>query len=480
MSAGDAGRGGAGSGADRQGGGPEPAPGADGFGPGFESGFEPDAERDAWLCEALRHAPDADVSAPPALKLRILREARSTAGLPLAAPVPVQQRSASGWHRIAAGAAALWAALARPPVAAGFASVMVATLVGLLWWDRPMDEALPRPPLRAEAPAVREVTPAPSALAPESSPEPLPESSPLPPAEPATADPSPAKERRRGATDAAARKSAPAAPRLESKATEREDRPSPKEWRSDPSAALSRAPMPMPAAPSLADAPALSARTPAATPAPPPAAAAAPMQDMQAAPTAPALQQAPPMPSAKAVAAAPATSAETARPASRAELSPRIAVPASAPLAGNFLASGNPMASGLVSNNPMADLLLSILERPQRWTWQSNPGDGTPQPMSNALLRWLMSLDGTAAGLRAAPGRSAPAPSADEPAPMPTMVLRLASDGQPGATIELGPDHIDTDITPTVTRSAAPPPRRTALPPAGMNALKSSLAAATR
>ena len=37
---------------------------------------------------------------------------------------------------------ALWNWLARPPVAAGFASVMAATLVGLMWWDRPMDETL--------------------------------------------------------------------------------------------------------------------------------------------------------------------------------------------------------------------------------------------------------------------------------------------------------------------------------------------------
>jgi hypothetical protein len=39
-----------------------------------------------------------------------------------------------------------WSWLARPQVAAGFASVMAATLVGMLWWDRPMDETQPLPP----------------------------------------------------------------------------------------------------------------------------------------------------------------------------------------------------------------------------------------------------------------------------------------------------------------------------------------------
>jgi hypothetical protein len=46
--------------------------------------------------------------------------------------------------------------MARPaPVAAGFASVMAATLVGMLWWDRPLDETrLPSP--SATAPKVAE------------------------------------------------------------------------------------------------------------------------------------------------------------------------------------------------------------------------------------------------------------------------------------------------------------------------------------
>jgi hypothetical protein len=106
-----------------------------------------DAERDAWLREALRHAPDADAAPPRDLSETILAQARAAARAGRApAREPVRR------NRLVA----LWDWLARPPVAAGFASVMAATLVGLMWWDRPMDETLPRPEVaseRAQAPA---------------------------------------------------------------------------------------------------------------------------------------------------------------------------------------------------------------------------------------------------------------------------------------------------------------------------------------
>ena len=98
-----------------------------------------DEERDAWLAQALRHAPDADADAPPALSDTILRAARAAARPPAApsrpATVGLLQWLASAWG---------W--LARPPVAAGFASVVVATLVGVMWWDPPFDQTLPRAP----------------------------------------------------------------------------------------------------------------------------------------------------------------------------------------------------------------------------------------------------------------------------------------------------------------------------------------------
>jgi len=98
-----------------------------------------DAERDAWLREALRHAPDSGALPPNGVSEAILAEARAAA------------RSAAPRRAAARGApansfAAFWTWLAQPPVAAGFASVMAATLVGLMWWDQPMDETIVRAP----------------------------------------------------------------------------------------------------------------------------------------------------------------------------------------------------------------------------------------------------------------------------------------------------------------------------------------------
>lgn len=109
---------------------------------------------DAWLREALRHAPDADARPPAALSETILRRARAEA----AGAAPPASPS------LAARIAAAWAWLGRPPVAAGFASVMVAGVVGLMWWDRPIEEALP--PRDAALPAaVRAPAPEPAAAA---------------------------------------------------------------------------------------------------------------------------------------------------------------------------------------------------------------------------------------------------------------------------------------------------------------------------
>jgi hypothetical protein len=93
------------------------------------------SEHDAWLREALRHAPDASAAPPVSLRDAILAEARAatrSVAAPRAAPTP------SLLDRLLE----FWSWLARPQVAAGFASVMAATLVGMLWWDRPLDEAM--------------------------------------------------------------------------------------------------------------------------------------------------------------------------------------------------------------------------------------------------------------------------------------------------------------------------------------------------
>ncbi len=113
-----------------------------------------DDERDAWLSAALHHAPDAQAAPPPALSDTILRQARGAARAPKAAP-PARPRAA--W-------ATVWDWLARPPVAAGFASLMVATVVGLIWWERPIDETLAPP--NVSSPAARVAPATASAAAP--------------------------------------------------------------------------------------------------------------------------------------------------------------------------------------------------------------------------------------------------------------------------------------------------------------------------
>ena len=113
----------------------------------------PGDEHDAWLREALRHAPDADAAPPAALSALILREARIKLRRPAAAPAP------SIWTR-------LWIWSARPAVGAGLASVMLAGVIAGMWWDRPMNENTPRAttePMRAEAPAPQREAAAPAA-----------------------------------------------------------------------------------------------------------------------------------------------------------------------------------------------------------------------------------------------------------------------------------------------------------------------------
>ena len=113
------------------------------------------AEHDAYLRSALRHAPDASLAPPDALDDAILRRARSATAeadasvkphVPLPRDVSRGHRPlapSSGLGRFFSGLAGAWSWLARPAVASGFAGVMVATLVGVMWWGRPLDEALP-------------------------------------------------------------------------------------------------------------------------------------------------------------------------------------------------------------------------------------------------------------------------------------------------------------------------------------------------
>jgi hypothetical protein len=89
-------------------------------------------EHDAHLRAALRHMPDAELGAPAALSDTILRAARAATR---SAAAPLRARPVR-WYD---GLAQAWMALARPPVIAGLASVVLLTVVGLSVWEQPVD-----------------------------------------------------------------------------------------------------------------------------------------------------------------------------------------------------------------------------------------------------------------------------------------------------------------------------------------------------
>lgn len=98
-----------------------------------------DADRDAWLREALRHAPDAELQAPPALREAILREAEAKARTP-ARQAP--RRAPPRW----------WDRLAQPAAGAALASVMLATVIGLIWFADPLPPDVPAADARMSEP----------------------------------------------------------------------------------------------------------------------------------------------------------------------------------------------------------------------------------------------------------------------------------------------------------------------------------------
>lgn len=109
---------------------------------------------DEHLRQALRHAPDADVTAPQAISAHILAAAHRSAGQrpPSAAPPP------RPWRR---WLAAWWQ---RPAATAAFASVLMAGFVGFLWREGVPGPASDESPARlASAEATRLASrPAPS------------------------------------------------------------------------------------------------------------------------------------------------------------------------------------------------------------------------------------------------------------------------------------------------------------------------------
>lgn len=101
---------------------------------------------DEHLRQALRHAPDADLSAPRDISARILAAAHRS----VAAPAPAAAAEPARWRR--------WLAWPRqsPGTSAALASVVLAGFVGLLWRGEAPGPALDEAPRRiAQAPAAR-------------------------------------------------------------------------------------------------------------------------------------------------------------------------------------------------------------------------------------------------------------------------------------------------------------------------------------
>ena len=300
-----------------------------------------DEERDAHLRAALRHAPDAQLQPPPALSELILKEARAKARV---ASTPVRSP-----HR---PLLSVWDWLARPSVATGFAGVMVATLIGLMWWDQPMDEAMPRPPAPAPAPAA---APAPTPV------QVVPPPPPAPIAEAARPAPTPQP------TQAPQRKSVPAA------------KPAP------------------PAAP----APELAAREEVAAPN-----ALGAAQPAREAPPPVALSAPPPAP-----APAPAAAADTAGAAatSRAKLFDESKRQRSMASADTLNKAAKTEAREAEARSSIAQLRAAIAAEPTRWAWQR--GGAAAQGMNDAVYAWLAQLEsatGTRWQTRAEPDTTAP------------------------------------------------------------------------
>lgn len=119
-----------------------------------ESQHDDDLPRDAWLREALRHAPDAEAAPPPKLNETILRMGRAAVAPRVArAPTAALPSGTLREGGVMAALASLWAWLARPPVAAGFAVLFLSTVAGVLWMGRSPDEiSAPREESVAMAP----------------------------------------------------------------------------------------------------------------------------------------------------------------------------------------------------------------------------------------------------------------------------------------------------------------------------------------
>lgn len=367
---------------------------------GDDDGADGGVPHDAWLREALRHAPDADAAPPPALSETILREAHAAARE--AAPVGVPPASTSLVQRVLAA----WSWLARPPVAAAFASVLVAATIGVMWWDRPLDEM---PPPR-EAPAVATAPPTPQQQStPAAPPAPTAPNAPAVTARPAP-EPPPAAPAR---TEPAARPGKA----HESDAAKSRIATAPETTRAAEDSAAAGAAAPK-AAPELRDEAARARERDASA-----------REDRRAAASADAALAAPSSsqpPSAAPAETSPSILAEAA-PAQKAER--RSAPAAAAPLAQGFARR---------EASPLGALRSTVAAQPQRWAWQRD--GGTVGAMNTALAQWLQRVDETTRGRWAVP------PTATDTAALPAIAIQLLHDGSPHTTLRLGAATVEVEL----------------------------------
>lgn len=306
----------------------------------------PDEARDPHLCEALRHAPDAQLQAPPALSELILKEARAKARDPKPADT-----ARPSWARH------VWEWLARPAVATGFAGVMAATLVGLMWWDQPMDEALPRSPVPAAAPPAAEQVAPPTPATPAVVPA-------VPSNDTTATAPKPEPARKKTAeaprTAAPGRSDAPTASRQE--ATERDTRGA----AADSAAAGATAGVARPVPPT-APAPVTMAPAPAPATAPPPSFADSTTTE----------------------ALAKARVKEEEQKRERSSMAPAEAQSRRATAKAQLNESRLQLEGEAYTR--VASVRAAIASEATRWTWQR--ANAAMQPMNDAVYAWLAQLD---------------------------------------------------------------------------------------
>ena len=474
-----------------------------------------DAERDAWLHHALRHAPDAELAAPAALSDAILREARSAVGSGAGERWP----GATKPHRVAAAQgdragrrrglarrlAHLWDALARPPVAAGVASLVVATLVGMLGWDRPLEDttsgANPAADATGVVPAARDPAAATTAVAPAA----------RAPAAAATRQPmgldgdrERSTDRRQALEERRAPNGVPSMP-VQRLGNEARSRASPEEAkalsRQEPEDSVGRTalPAPVPSAPqrsppvtssakagptlpplpSPAQHPRLSARVPSGDRLDTEAAGAPPrsprsLTDSQSEPGTPQPFPAAPTPEA----------AKRADAMPRLEAAPPAAPPA--PFAGQEGTSRTapaepPSAAPSALDSPLDALRNAIVSEPQHWTWAR--AGAQEQPLDAAFVDWLAQVDaarnaawfgvgGSWKGqLRESlrPGSASPTDDAD------AAVVQVFRDGRLAAMLRLGAGALELSISPAAGVAVAPRQWRAPLAPERARRLRADL-----